>query len=670
MTYCSCCGQALDHASRGRNSQPARTQRPHQHSGGPNPASPLVVDGELLASVRHAREIAAMYDAPEINIAHLVVALGASSSAERAGQAVGGDVAALAAQSSYHLNRTEPRFASGAAASSAARAMPSSNSARAPLLSDELDLVLARSEEHALHVGRGVVTFADLLIVLLNHVGDLPSARFLSIDPQPHTNAIDQFSEVQHRGLAAALTAQPRPLLDHSGDPFQLRTASPLSPTAPHQTTDFVKRPVERARDDDTATDRRHDPAGSGQSTARSRAAASHHARAGQRHTRSAHPFQLRLNLIPDPLQARSTGAPSDAYMPALNDHYGARSAAARVSSHRRGAGGSGYQSPEPENGPLAVQALESRLAEMQNMLAELMDEASVRRARTEIASLSQTAASGVNGSDAHAAKHRSSAAATSRASAARSADTHDRDPRPRDGYTEASGAFAKVRQDTQWSARSGRQQRPLTRAWRANQTRSRSRFAARRDHLSAKRVTWPTEPFDDDLAPRDHTSNLPVGRDDAQHHEGDPNAKRFYLSIDDEIVKAPSIGPRTAERLTPHGIHTVRDLFAADPVDLAERIGARHITVARIEDWQIQARLVCTIPWLRGTHAQLLVGAGYTSPGDIQSASIDQLSADILMFAATRDGQRILRDGDPPDIEKIIKWADYASLAELDRAA
>ena len=25
--------------------------------------------------------------------------------------------------------------------------------------------------------------------------------------------------------------------------------------------------------------------------------------------------------------------------------------------------------------------------------------------------------------------------------------------------------------------------------------------------------------------------------------------------------------------------------------------------------------------------------------------------------------------DGDPPDIEKIIKWADYASLAELDRA-
>ena len=94
-----------------------------------------------------------------------------------------------------------------------------------------------------------------------------------------------------------------------------------------------------------------------------------------------------------------------------------------------------------------------------------------------------------------------------------------------------------------------------------------------------------------------------------------------------------------------------------------------RHITVARIEDWQMQARLVCTIPWLRGTHAQLLVGAGYTTPGDIHSASIDDLSSGILKFAATRNGQRILRDGDPPDIEKIIKWADYASLAELDRA-
>jgi len=151
---------------------------------------------------------------------------------------------------------------------------------------------------------------------------------------------------------------------------------------------------------------------------------------------------------------------------------------------------------------------------------------------------------------------------------------------------------------------------------------------------------------------------------------EGDTGGKRFYLEMDDEIMRAPSIGPRTSERLTPHGIERVRDLLAADAADLAERIQARHITTQRIEDWQMQARLVCSVPSLRGTHAQLLVGAGYTTPGDICAVSGDVLSADILKFASTRDGQRILRSGPPPELEKVLRWAECAAEAELDRVA
>ncbi len=175
----------------------------------------------------------------------------------------------------------------------------------------------------------------------------------------------------------------------------------------------------------------------------------------------------------------------------------------------------------------------------------------------------------------------------------------------------------------------------------------------------------------------RDHTRR-PPGEDRARDvepfedeaSEGDPAAKRFYLAMTDDIVAAPSIGPRTASRLMPHGIMTVADLLAADAADLAERINTRYITTQTIEDWQMQARLVCTIPWLRGTHAQLLVGSGYTSAGAIVEASGGDLSADILKFAATRDGQRILRNGPPPPLDKIAKWAEFATLAELDRAA
>jgi hypothetical protein len=87
----------------------------------------------------------------------------------------------------------------------------------------------------------------------------------------------------------------------------------------------------------------------------------------------------------------------------------------------------------------------------------------------------------------------------------------------------------------------------------------------------------------------------------------------------------------------------------------------ARNITAEALADWQDQARLVCTVPGLRGTHAQLLVGAGYRSADAIAAAEPDKLCADVLNFAASTPGQRVLRSGDPPDIEKIKAWLEAA---------
>ena len=126
-------------------------------------------------------------------------------------------------------------------------------------------------------------------------------------------------------------------------------------------------------------------------------------------------------------------------------------------------------------------------------------------------------------------------------------------------------------------------------------------------------------------------------------------------------MVDGPSIGAKTAERLNPHGIKTVRDLLKADPAALAVLVNARHITPETISAWQDQARLVCSVPGLRGTHAQLLVGAGYRSGDAIAAAEADKLCADVLAFAASAAGQRLLRNGDPPDIEKIKGWLEAA---------
>jgi predicted flap endonuclease-1-like 5' DNA nuclease len=144
----------------------------------------------------------------------------------------------------------------------------------------------------------------------------------------------------------------------------------------------------------------------------------------------------------------------------------------------------------------------------------------------------------------------------------------------------------------------------------------------------------------------------------------------RFYLAIDDDIVDAPSIGPKTATRLNRVGLHTVRDLFDCDPDAIAQALNSRHITAARIITWQKQARLVCTIPGLRGTHAQLFVGAGLETPEDITARDANTVCSTVLRFAASKEGQNILRSGSPPPRDRILTWFENAGRAEPQRVA
>jgi hypothetical protein len=107
-----------------------------------------------------------------------------------------------------------------------------------------------------------------------------------------------------------------------------------------------------------------------------------------------------------------------------------------------------------------------------------------------------------------------------------------------------------------------------------------------------------------------------------------------------------------------------VRDLLKADPATLAGQIDTRHIDANAIASWQRQAELVCKVANLRGTHAQLLVGAGYHTADAIAEADADKLCADVLAFANSTEGQRVLRDGESPDIEKIKGWLAAARSA------
>ncbi len=143
-----------------------------------------------------------------------------------------------------------------------------------------------------------------------------------------------------------------------------------------------------------------------------------------------------------------------------------------------------------------------------------------------------------------------------------------------------------------------------------------------------------------------------------------------FKLNHNSPVEDAPSIGPKTASRLTAIGVHTVNDLLTVSPEDAATRIKFKHINARLIRDWQAQAELACTIPHITSIAAQLLVAVGVRDADDLASAESDMLINMIDEFCDTPDGQRILRDAAPPAEPQIQNWITSAQDMQKKSAA
>lgn len=164
-------------------------------------------------------------------------------------------------------------------------------------------------------------------------------------------------------------------------------------------------------------------------------------------------------------------------------------------------------------------------------------------------------------------------------------------------------------------------------------------------------------------LAPE--ASAIPAVLNSGHHGSASHDTRRVYLNAVDNLERAPSIGPKMAERFAAFGVKTVADFLARKPEDMATQFADRHFGAAVLAEWQDQAQLVMEVAGLRGTHAQLLTGAGYRTAQAVAEADPVAFSADILKFAASDAGKRILREGNAPDIEKIKSWVESAKLAK-----
>jgi len=134
-----------------------------------------------------------------------------------------------------------------------------------------------------------------------------------------------------------------------------------------------------------------------------------------------------------------------------------------------------------------------------------------------------------------------------------------------------------------------------------------------------------------------------------------------FYLNPADDLERAPSIGPKMAERFASFGVVTVEQFLAGDPESWNEQLGHSRINEKVISDWQHQARLVCRIPNLRGHDAQLLVACDLYDPESILRMTPNELFQAIVPFAETKEGQKILRSAKTPDMDEINDWISWA---------
>lgn len=149
----------------------------------------------------------------------------------------------------------------------------------------------------------------------------------------------------------------------------------------------------------------------------------------------------------------------------------------------------------------------------------------------------------------------------------------------------------------------------------------------------------------------------VPQGGTPKSQAPAPPRGPRYYLTLDDPLEAAPSIGPKTAERLETAGLSRVRDLLAAVPEQVARKLNLKHIDANVLRSWQAQARLVCEVPGLRGHDAQFLVACGVMTVAELQAAQPHELTAKVTAYVKTPSGERILRDGKPPDEHEVQGW-------------
>src|SRR5262249_32518247 len=127
-----------------------------------------------------------------------------------------------------------------------------------------------------------------------------------------------------------------------------------------------------------------------------------------------------------------------------------------------------------------------------------------------------------------------------------------------------------------------------------AQQAAARTKRLAKREPTAAKRE--PAAPAKAQQVPRPATAQTATRAESAPVAPAPSTTIRPFLKASDDVEAAPSIGPRSAQKLAEAGIFTVADLIATDPNGAGAMLAPLGIRADTLRLWQSQARLVMDV--------------------------------------------------------------------------
>ncbi len=140
------------------------------------------------------------------------------------------------------------------------------------------------------------------------------------------------------------------------------------------------------------------------------------------------------------------------------------------------------------------------------------------------------------------------------------------------------------------------------------------------------------------------------------EHAHGDLEAV-FYLSAASSMDAFPVLGSDTGQVFVRMGIHSVGELLAADPKQIADVLDRSDIHAETVSLWQSHMSLLCHVQELSLNDAQVLTACGIASPVELREANGDELFSAVESFLASDHGHRLVTDVERYTRARIDDW-------------